>query len=165
MRFYAMVAIVLSMTGCGGGGSNSANHCFPNDPHCGQLTVDYALMTQPFFQTPDAPIPVGASVVLTFQEQRCVGSSQQGGPPPGTGCDPPFVPQTLTAYVFPMGSPLGGTITCPVTVVQTAPGTMRFTRTAPGDPVLGAGNANARGYCSIEVSDPTTKSAPYEILL
>jgi hypothetical protein len=104
-------------------------------------------------------------VNVSFHERRCVTSGQQGSSPPGTGCDPWFVPGTLVGTVAQMASPLGGTIACPVTVTQTAPGTLRFTRTAPGDPRFGAGNAGAHGYCDIEVSDPATRSFSYGIIL
>jgi hypothetical protein len=164
MRLLTLVltsASVLGLAACGGG--SVPNKCYPGDNQCGKLRVDFFLQAQGgLWQTPDAPIPIGSSVDITFQEQRCVGSGQQGTPPPGVGCGVWYVPATLASHVVPLSNT---NTPCPVTVTQRATGTLRFTRTGPGDPIFGAGKAGVNGYCRIEVTDPATNSVPYNVIL
>jgi hypothetical protein len=152
---------LIGLAGCAGGAA--PNHCFPGDQQCGRLIAAYEVEALAW-QTPNTPIPIGSSVTVSFHERRCVGSGQQGQPPPGVGCDPWYEPSTLTAIVQPLGLQPNG-LACPVTVAETKAGTFRFTRTGPGDPIIGAGNANATGYCVIYVSDPKTASDAISIYL
>ena len=166
MRFpvtvSAVVFALVGLAGCGGGGSAPPTGCFPNDPNCGKLVVSYVIEPQAAWQAPNAPIAVGDSVTIAFHEQRCVGSAQQGGPPPGVGCDAWFVPSNMQIITRPIASVRQS---CPVTVTFVSAGTVRFTRTGPGDPFLGAGNAGARGYCQMDVSDPINASDTFSVFL
>lgn len=164
MRSLALIIGLLCSLGgvaaCGGGAT--AGFCSHADTNCVIRFAQDTVRAQPDFQTPDAPIAVGASVTVRFEEQHCV-SSSRGGTSLGTVCDPWYVPNSLFAVVALMGPPPG--VTCPVSVAQTAAGTLRFTRTAPGDPKFSAGHANAFGYCLISVTDVTTNSNPYHVVL
>ena len=161
MRVASVVLAVtgaVGFSGCAGSGA-PALKCLAGDPFCGSRTVEYVLQTS--FRTPAVPIPVGASVDITFEEQRCVGTGSQSGPPPGIGCGAWYVPAQLVARVLPISNT---NTPCPITVTQNGPGALRFTKTGPGDPRLGSGSSLG-GYCNVGVSDPTTGSFEYGILL
>jgi hypothetical protein len=163
-----LLALVLSAfvpvcaVACGGGSRGVT--CLAGDPFCGSRTVDYALETVPIGWQPTAPIAVGVPTDVTFQEQRCVGTSSQSGPPPDLGCGPAFAPATLLAQVDPFTNPSP----CHFSVTQVQAGTLRFTRTAPG------GNASINpyplttqvpGFCLIVVTDTVTQAPRVELYL
>ncbi|HTD38852.1 MAG TPA: hypothetical protein VK669_15180 [Candidatus Limnocylindrales bacterium] len=148
----AIVALVFTLPACGGGGSTGLK-CLQGDPHCGEVDVGFALEWAPYSGPMLAPLPIGASMTLTFQEQLCTGTGSQSGVPPGVhlGCEPPFTPTSLSVYVWPTstGGPRG------IDGQMTAPGTVTLTRTGPGDPRAIGGPNNAHGWCQVTISDPT----------
>lgn len=161
MRFVSMVIVVAcaiaGLCACSGGGASAQQRygCFPNDPNCGKLIPVYTLMWPAGWQQPDAPLAVGASADLAFTEQRCLEPGQRGGIPPVGSCDQPYLPAKLIGTVQPMANT---NAPCPLTVVQVSAGTLRFTRTGPGDPIVSNGRTGAKGYCDVTVSDPATGS-------
>jgi hypothetical protein len=133
--------------GCGGGGASS---CVGGDQVCPVLVTFYSFQPASW-QTPPAPVAVNASVDIAFTEIRCTQSSNNRKPLPGTGCSAPYPPAApLGVRVLTMTD--GGA--CPLTSSVVAPGTLRFTRTGPGDPKLRAGSGGLPGYCAVDVSDP-----------
>ena len=154
--FLSASLFSAGLAACSGG--SGGFHCLAGDPHCHDpLRTDYGLRTVPFGYTPPpSPIPVGASLDVTFQEQKCTGNGSQSGPPPGSGCSSWYTPAVLFGRVAAISN---SNAPCPVTVTQTTTGTLRFTRTGPGDPNLGSYVSSARGYCSIEVLTPEAAAA------
>ena len=163
-----IVAVVFFATGvaaCSGNGAGGF-HCLSGDPHCRDPLVEsFALRTEPFYQSPPAPIAIGASIDVTFETMRCLENGSQSGPPPGSGCSPWYAPTTISGVAQPFqrtGAP------CPVTVVQTAPGKLHMTRTGPGDPSLTAYGSTSSGFCLVLVSTPDvdrTNSVRYGVYL
>jgi hypothetical protein len=127
---------------------------------CDNLTIFWTLDLAAGWHTPDAPIAVGASADVPFQEQRCTGSNNHNTHPPGVGCGAWYAPSQLVAKPLPItgGSP------CPIATTQVAPGTLRLTRTGPGDPRLQAGAAGLTGYCAVAVDDPAHSDATVIVL-
>lgn len=81
----SLVVLSAGFAACSGG--NGGFHCLAGDPHCRDpLTETFALRTVPFYQYGATPVPVGASIDVNFQQQRCLGNGSQSGPPPGSGC-------------------------------------------------------------------------------
>lgn len=161
----ALVFFGAGLAACSGNGAGGF-HCLSGDPHCHDpLTESFALQPVPFYQSPPAPIAVGASIDITFQTMRCLENGSQSGPPPGSGCGPWYAPTTISGSVDPFqrtGAP------CPVTVVQTAPGKLHFTRTGLGDPSLTAYGAAKPGFCVVRVTTPDvtrTHGGTYDIYL
>ena len=153
---HVMVSVLIAaasagLGGCGGGGS-AGTTCLAGDPHCGLVITGYSLETsQLLFQS--TPLAMGASTSYTFTEKRCTGSGSQSPLPPGVhlGCDPSFLPTTLTVTVTPISNGGGP---CGIAGTVTGPGVVTFTRTGPGDPRLGVPSGQT-GFCFINVSDPT----------
>ncbi len=138
----------LIFGGCGGAGGASA--CVGGDQACPVLITTY-LFQPATWQTPPVPVAVNASVDVAFTETRCTQSSNSRKPLPGTGCSAPYPPPAqLGVKVLTMVD--GGA--CPLTSSVVVPGTLRFTRTGPGDPKLRAGSGGLPGYCAVDVSDP-----------
>jgi hypothetical protein len=144
LRFGLAAALVLG--GCGGG----AAACTGGDQLCPVAITSYTFEPAPSWQTPAAPIPVGTSIDAAFVEQKCTSSSNSRRPLPGTGCTAPYPAPAIVATPMAMadGRP------CPLTIDVVATGTIRITRTAPGDPMLRAGSAGLPGYCAVQVTDP-----------
>lgn len=144
MRAVLALFAVIGMAGCGGSGASA-----PPTVLVYEMTASTAVPLS-------APIPVGSSVTINVQEQRCRFTQRPNGPPVGGNgsCDPFYAPAALVATVEPMDNTH---LPCPVTVRQTAPGTLVATRTAPGDPIAQIGNT--AGACTIDIHDPQT-SAP-----
>ncbi len=98
-----------------------------------------------------APIAIGTSVTINVREQACPMTPRPNGPPVGSSCNPFYAPAQLAVVVAPMrasGQP------CPLTVRQTAPGTLVATRTGPGDPNVTVGSM--AGGCELTIRDPQT---------
>ena len=151
---YAVAALflVVGLSACGGAGS--ARNCLLGDPFCNSVIHDYELEPSPFFDSPSAPIPVGSSIDISFHERPCTTSSSESPGAPG-GCGAWFVPGQLVGNTRDLSNK---STPCPMTITQVARGTLRFTRTAPGDPILFAGTGNANGYCAVDVHDPIVTS-------
>jgi hypothetical protein len=160
--FLALVFALGAVAGCSGGASVPPERCSATDPNCSRAVFSYVIEPQNSWQTPDAPIAVGTSVTIAFQERACAGSAQQGGPPPAAGCDAWFVPASFQIITPGIAN---ANLLCPVTTTLVSAGTLRFTRTGPGDPLLGAGNAGAHGYCRMDVSDPSHASNTFTVFL
>ena len=144
---FVLLGFALAVGGCSGGGAGS---CVGGDQVCPVLITSYLLQPSSSWRTPDAPIAIGASVDVAFTEQTCKSSSNSRQPLPGTGCGASYAPSQLVVSALPLSD---GTA-CPITGVVVSPGTLRFTRTAPGDPRLRAGSAGLPGYCAVDVNDP-----------
>jgi hypothetical protein len=158
---FSVVALLFGSAACAGG-AGSGVHCLAGDPFCGApLRASYTLLPLAAFVPPSAPIPVGSSIDVAFHELKCLGNGSQSGPPPGSGCGAWYIPAVVHATVAPM---FNSSTPCPVTVAQSGPGTVRVTRTGPGDPTVGPIASGARGFCLVYVSTPevdTTFSAAY----
>jgi hypothetical protein len=146
---FALLGSALVIAGCGGGGASA---CTGGDQVCPVLVTSISLRPADSWQTPAAPVPVGSSVDVAFVEQSCSSSSNNRRPLPGSGCTAwypaPASRLVVTTLPLPDGSP------CPIASAVVGAGTLRFTRTGPGDPRLRAGNAGLPGYCGVQVHDP-----------
>ncbi len=142
-----LFVLALAFGGCSGGGARA---CSQGDQVCPVLITSYLLQPAASWQTPAAPIAVGSSVDVAFIEQQCKTSSNSRVTLPGSGCSASYAPQQLVVSPLPLadGTP------CPIASALISPGTLRFTRTAPGDPRLRAGSAGLSGYCGVNVTDP-----------
>jgi hypothetical protein len=143
MRNVLALSAVVLIAGCGGSGASAP------------ATVVVYEMTASTAVPLAAPIPVGGSVTINVQEQGCRQTLRPNGPPVGgpEGCGPFYAPAALAATVETMANTHQP---CPVTVRQTAPGTLVATRTAPGDPVAQIGNTS--GACFVDIRDPQTNA-------
>ena len=139
MRHFLALPAVVVMAGCGGGGTSAP-----------PTVLEYQLV--PSITPPlTAPVPVGSSVTIVFQEQRCRFTARPNGPPVGVGnCDPWYAPTSLSASTELKANRQP----CMLTIQQTAPGTLLVTRTVPGDPVTQIGSTS--GGCDLDIRDPQT---------
>ena len=163
LMLSSLVFLGAGLAACSGG---SGFHCLAGDVHCHDpLTTYWVVQAVPAYQVPAAPIAVGASIDIVFQEQRCASNSSESGPPPGAGCGSWSTP----SVVFGNVQPLQGTgAPCPVTVSETGPGRLHFTRTGPGDPALKPFGNTVGGYCLVHVytaNSAQTQSGPYDVYL
>jgi hypothetical protein len=142
----ALLGFAFAAGGCSGGG---ASNCAGGDQVCPVLITSYTLQATSW-QTPPAPLAVGTSVDVAFTEQSCKTSSNSRKPLPGAGCSAPYAPSQLVASTLPLADGSA----CPIASALVSPGTLRFTRTGPGDPRLRAGSGGLPGYCAVDVSDP-----------
>ncbi len=148
MRHRFALAAVVVLAGCGGGGTSVP-----------PPVVQYQLapsITPPL----TAPVPVGGSVTIVLREQRCRYTARPNGPPIGAGdCDPWYAPTSLNASTEPKANTQKP---CPLTIQQTAAGTLVVTRTGPGDPVTQIGNTS--GGCDLDIRDPQTGALAFLIV-
>jgi len=151
-----IVALSVFVAGCAGGGGSTAPGCPAGATFCASFAQGYQLeAVQP---APAVPLPLGVSAVFTFNEMLCAPVITQG-PTQNvlSGCQPPFTPATLNTSVAPV-TDSGPSHPCGLSAVVTSPGVVTFTRTGPGDPLLGNGTG-ATGFCSVIISDPSHPNA------
>jgi len=140
MQRVFVVALLLGVAGCGGGGSST-----PAATH-----FEYFLnpTSSPTLQS---ALAVGDHARVTIQERRCGYWIDKNNQARLASCDPWSPPHGLAARVEPLLS--GGP--CGLTVVVTQPSTLDVTKTAAGDQNF----AGRPGYCVVDLTDPQTGAA------